>query len=183
MQLNNHLDFTHLEACKIAVLSDTHDDLDERIIDLIKQCDLAIHAGDIGNREVLDAMQPKLGHVFAVAGNNDKPYLWAVKDWNIVKNLPQQIELLLTAGKIAIEHGHEHDMLKPDHADLRAAHPEARVIIYGHTHKQIIDEDAIDQVVVNPGAAGYTRNKGGPSCMILTADNNSWHFEVFKFSN
>ncbi|MCU7836266.1 MAG: metallophosphatase family protein [gamma proteobacterium symbiont of Taylorina sp.] len=182
MQLNKQVDFTYLTRCKIAILSDTHDDLDERIIDLIKYCDLAIHAGDIGNRTVLDAIQPKSDHVIAVAGNNDKPYLWEVKDWDIVKNLPEQSELLLPGGKIAIEHGHKHDMQKPLHDDLRAAHMDARLVIYGHTHIQLIDKEHTEQVVVNPGAAGYTRNKGGPSCIILTIDNDCWEFEVFKFT-
>ncbi|MBE9525520.1 MAG: metallophosphoesterase family protein [Proteobacteria bacterium] len=182
MQLNQQTDFTHLPACKIAILSDTHEELDERIIEIVKNCDIAVHAGDIGSRSVLESMQPKLEHIFAVCGNNDKPYLWEVKDWSLVKNLPQKLELLLTSGNISIEHGHEHDMQKPGHNDLRAAHPNARVVIYGHTHIQVIDDEQLDQIVINPGAAGYTRNKGGPSCIVLSIDNDSWDFEVFKFS-
>jgi len=120
MQLNSQQDFTSLENCKIAIISDTHDELDERVIALVKSCDLAIHAGDIGCRSVLDAMQPKSEHIIAVSGNNDKPYLWQVKDWDIVKNLPDQVELIFTGGKIAIEHGHLHDMQKPSHIDLRS---------------------------------------------------------------
>ena len=181
MQLNLQTDFSSLSQCKIAVISDTHEELDERIIDLIKTCDLALHAGDIGSRSVLESLQPKSEHIIAVCGNNDKAYLWEVKDWGIVKNLPQQVELILSGGKLAIEHGHEHDMQKPSHDDLKAAHPDARAIIYGHTHIQVIDETS-DQIVINPGAAGFTRNKGGPSCIILSIDNDLWDFEVFKFS-
>lgn len=183
MQLNCQTDFSHFTQCKIAILSDTHEELDERVIDLIKNCDLAIHAGDIGSRSVLEKIQSKSDHIIAVCGNNDKAYLWELKDWDLVKNLPQKIELLFSSGSIAIEHGHEHDMLKPDHADLRAAHPDVRVIIYGHTHIQIIDEEFSNQIVINPGAAGFTRNKGGPSCIILSIDNERWEFEVFKFSD
>ena len=181
MQLNQQTDFSHLSECKIAIVSDTHEEIDERIIALIKNCDIAVHAGDIGNLAVLEKIQPRLEHIFAVCGNNDKPYLWEVKDWNIVKNLPDSLELLLTGGYLALEHGHEHDMQKPNHKDLRAAHPNARVIIYGHTHIQVIDDELSDQIVINPGAAGYTRNKGGPSCIILSINNDVWEFEVFKF--
>ncbi len=181
MLLNQQTDFSALAALKIAIISDTHEDLDTRVIEAIKDCDIAVHAGDIGSGSVLNAMQPKLDHVIAVSGNNDKPYLWEFKDWDVVKNLPEQVELLVPGGKIAIEHGHEHDMQKPSHNDLRAAHPDARLVIYGHTHIQLIDRDEPEQHVINPGAAGFTRNKGGPSCTILTIDNNSWEYEVLKF--
>ena len=183
MQLNQKTDFTHLTQCKIAIVSDTHEELDERIIELIGDCDIAVHAGDIGNRSVLEKMHTKSEHIFAVCGNNDKPYLWEVKDWGLVKNLPQQLKLLMVGGNIVLEHGHEHDMHKPEHVDLRAAHPDARVIIYGHTHKQVIDDEFAEQIVINPGAAGFTRNKGGPSCIVLSIDNDVWEFEVFKFSD
>ena len=183
MQLNLKADFTSLEQCKIVIISDTHEDLDERIIDLVKDADFALHAGDIGSRSVLESLQPKSGHVIAVCGNNDKPYLWEVKDWGIVKNLPESMELMLPGGTLAIEHGHEHDMQKPSHFDLRAAYPDARVIIYGHTHIQVIDDEFPNQLVINPGAAGFTRNKGGPSCVVLSIDNDSWEYEVFKFTD
>lgn len=179
--LNQKTDFTDFLPLKIAIISDTHEVLDSQVIAAIKTCDVSIHAGDIGSSAVFDVMQPKSGHIIAVAGNNDKPYLWDFKDWNLVKNLPQQIELSVPGGKIVVEHGHLHDMHRPSHDDLRAAHPQARLVIYGHTHIQVIDKDVPETHVVNPGASGHTRNKGGPSCIILTIDHDSWDYEVLKF--
>jgi putative phosphoesterase len=183
MLLNQKSDFTSTSKMKIGILSDTHEELSEQVIQVIRDCDIAIHAGDIGTRSVLETLKPKNDHVIAVAGNNDKPYLWDFKDWNLVKSLPKIQELLLSGGTIIVEHGHEHDMYQPQHKDLRAAHPQARVIIYGHTHIQIIDEDDLNTTVINPGAAGYTRNKGGPSCIVLSIDKTIWNYQVFKFSN
>ncbi len=182
MLLNQETQFLSSKKLKIGIVSDTHEDLSEDIGALIKDCDIAIHAGDIGTSSVLEALQPKSGHVIAVAGNNDKPYLWEFKDWQLVKNLPHVRVLSVPGGEIVIEHGHEHDMCKPAHEDLRAAHPEARLIIYGHTHIQVIDNDS-KPCVINPGAAGFTRNKGGPSCVVLSIDNDSWDYEVFKFED
>ncbi|MDX2505812.1 MAG: metallophosphoesterase family protein [Gammaproteobacteria bacterium] len=182
MALNHQTDFTVSSLLKIAIISDTHEVLDGQINDAIKTCDIAIHAGDIGANSVLEEMQPKSGHVIAVAGNNDKPYLWDFKEWNIVKNLPQSIELSVPGGIIAVEHGHEHGLHKPSHDDLRVAHAQARLVIYGHTHIQVIDKDDPDKHVLNPGAAGHTRNKGGPSCIILTIDDDNWDYEILKFS-
>ena len=183
MRLNQKTDFSAISRMKIGILSDTHEELDEEVIAVINDCDIAIHAGDIGKSLVLEALQPKTGHVIAVAGNNDKPYLWDFKDWQLVKNLPDVQELLLPGGTIIVEHGHQHDMHKPAHQDLRSSHPQARLIVYGHTHIQVIDKDEPEQYVLNPGAAGYTRNKGGPSCIVLSIDNNDWDYEVFKFED
>ena len=78
------------------------------------------------------------------------------------------------------KHGHRFGFSHPDHDKLRAAHPEAKLIVYGHTHKQIIERDT-DPWIVNPGAAGLVRNQGGPRCLILTADGDDWRFESFAF--
>jgi putative phosphoesterase len=180
--LNQQTDFSST-AKKIAIVSDTHEALNDNIANIVKQCDIAIHAGDIGCNAVLETLQPKLGHVIAIAGNNDKPYLWDYSEWDIVKNLPQSVELSVSGGLIAVEHGHLHDMYKPSHDDLRQAHPNARLIVYGHTHIQVIDKEKPGQWVVNPGASGQTRTKGGPSCMVLSIDNDNWDLEAFRFAD
>jgi len=180
--LNQENNFTSYQQMKVAILSDTHNELSGQVNAIVNECDIAIHAGDIGASSVLEALEPKLGHIIAVAGNNDKPYLWDFKDWDLVKKLPLIQELTFSGGIIAIEHGHEHDIYKPEHSDLKQAHPNARVIIYGHTHIQVIDT-AESQHVINPGAAGYTRNKGGASCIVLNIKDDVWEYETFKFND
>lgn len=164
----------------VAIISDTHSHIHPEINDLIKTCDYAVHAGDICDGKVLEAMQPKTGKVFAVAGNNDIPALWPSEQYDVVSQLPQQTEIELPGGLLRIEHGHRHDMHKPDHQDIRQAHPEARAVVYGHTHKKVIDDFELPWVV-NPGAAGHQRNRGGSSCLILTASEKNWSFESFRF--
>lgn len=183
MLLNQETNFTNFSRMKIAIISDTHEELSEPINAIVNECDIAIHAGDIGSSSVLEVLKPKSGHVIAVAGNNDKPYLWDFKDWDLVKHLPHVQELSVPGGKIVVEHGHEHDMFKPDHKDLKNAHPDARVVVYGHTHIQVIDKENPELHVINPGAAGYTRNKGGPSCIVLSIEETDWDYEVFKFED
>ena len=84
------------------------------------------------------------------------------------------------SGTIAIEHGHRHGFQQPCHQRLIAAHPGVRAIVYGHTHKRIIDREA-EPWIANPGAAGFTRNKGGPSCLVLHASIEDWHIEEHVF--
>jgi len=183
MRLNQQTDFTDLTNMKVAIISDTHEQLSDQVKVLADTCDLVIHAGDIGSSAVLESLQPKTGHVIAVAGNNDKPYLWDFKDWDLVKNLPVIQQLQLPGGRVAIEHGHKHDMYLPEHNDLRNAHPDVRLVIYGHTHIQLIDQQNPGLHVLNPGAAGFTRNKGGPSCIILSIDGDNWQYQMFKFAD
>lgn len=173
MQLNQCLDFSDHNKLEIAIISDTHGEIHAEILRQINQCDIVIHAGDICGYQVLAQIQPRQGHIIAVAGNNDRPYVWDVKHWSIVKSLPQQVQIQVTGGQIAVEHGHVHDMYKPSHSDLRQAHPDARLVIYGHTHHLIID-DQQEGWVINPGAAGKTRTHGGASWVKLIVTSNEW---------
>jgi len=165
----------------VAIISDTHAVLHPEIEALVRECDIAIHAGDICDGRILDALQPKSGQVIAVVGNNDHPRLWPEEQAEQVNALPHIAELQLPGGLVKIEHGHVHDMQKPDHEDLREAHPEARLVVYGHTHKKVIDDYKLPWVV-NPGAAGATRTRGGASCLVLTATETLWKIVSYRFS-
>ena len=181
MLLNNCFDFTQYPNLDIAIISDTHGDIVSDIVSLIKECDIVIHAGDIGGMNILQALLPKKEHILAVAGNNDKPYLWEVLHWDIVKNLPKKLDIKFSGGVISIEHGDFHDLNKPSHDSLREAHQLSRAVIYGHTHHQIIDDSQPDHLVINPGAAGVTRTHGGASGIKLSIDNNDWNFKSYRF--
>jgi len=168
------------DTVRVAIISDTHAWLHPAIEQLIKQCDIAIHAGDICNADILKAMQPRSGQVIAVSGNNDHPGVWPEHQRKIVESLPKVASLSLPGGMVKVEHGHEHDMHCPEHEDLRQAHPQARMVIYGHTHRKVID-DFRHPWVVNPGAAGNIRNRGGASCLILNASESLWKLDSYRF--
>ena len=166
---------------RVAIISDTHGHLDERIASIVKTCDYVVHAGDISSASVLDSLEPRHGKIIAVAGNNDHPHMWSASESHIAGGLPTIAELALPGGKLIVEHGHEHGMHSPSHDSLREAHSDARVIVYGHTHKLVIDKSHTPWVI-NPGAAGRTRTGSGPSCLILIADKNQWSIESQRFS-
>jgi len=52
--------------------------------------------------------------------------------------------------------------------------------VYGHTHRKVID-DFRRPWVVNPGAAGATRTRGGASCLVLTASEALWKLDSYRF--
>ncbi len=181
MKLNECFDFTQHQQLDIAIISDSHGDVADEIINLVKQCDIVIHAGDIGNKATLELLEPKLKHILAIAGNNDKPYMWEVKDWDIVKSLADSIDIKLPGGTLSVEHGHEKGGNKPSHDTLRYSYQFSRAIIYGHTHHQVIDDINPDQWVVNPGACGTTRTHGGASCLKLSVNDTQWHIDAYRF--
>lgn len=168
------------EIVTVGILSDTHGYLDERIAEVIRDCDYAIHAGDIMGAHILEQLHPRK-IVIAVAGNNDYPAMWSKEEAAIVSALPKSTSLVLPGGTVKIEHGDrlggfpEHDQLRWDHADVK-------LVVYGHTHKRVIDQQA-EPWIVNPGAAGRERTKGGPSCLILNASETEWTIETVLFTD
>ena len=165
---------------RLVILSDTHGYLDENIAALIRSADIAIHAGDVMDVSVLDQMHPALTTI-AVAGNNDEQGLWSSRENCFKKKLPASVLVKLPGGTIAVEHGHRFGFSQPNHKNLIAAYPEARAIVYGHTHKQLIDQSSTPWVL-NPGAAGVVRNQGGPRCLVLNTNHKEWIVEACIFS-
>lgn len=168
-------------SVSVALVSDTHGSLDPRIVRLIHACDVAVHAGDVLGSNVLDAMCPRSRRVIAVAGNNDVPAKWSQFELGVVEKLPHVAQLELPGGVLVVEHGHRHGHHAPRHDLLRRAHPNARAIVYGHSHKLVVDQDDTPWVL-NPGAAGRIRTYGGPSCLVLTATQDQWNIEMHRFA-
>ena len=159
-----------MSVLKIGILSDTHGAVHPQIVELINDCDFALHAGDIVDIEVLQKLNPKQ-EVFAVRGNNDY-HITHLEDVEVL-NLP--------GGKIVIEHGHRHGHYEPCHESLRKSYPDAKAIIYGHTHRQVVDKTKTPWVI-NPGAAGETRNYDGAKCLMITIDGEKeWDIASHSF--
>jgi putative phosphoesterase len=157
---------------KIAILSDSHGFIHPKIIALVAKCDIAIHAGDVCDETILEDLKP-LEKLIVIAGNNDE-HITQLKN----------VEMLeLNGQKIVIEHGHLHGHHKPSHESLRNTYPDAKIIIYGHTHKQVIDNSQ-NPWVINPGASGKIRNHGGSSCLVLNViPSEEWQIEKFRFDD
>jgi hypothetical protein len=163
----------------VALLSDTHGSLDPRVAELAAGCDHAVHGGDVGAAAVLDALQPR-GHLLAVSGNNDLPAKWPQDDLQVLAELPEEASLELPGGTLVVIHGHRAGAAARRHAWLRRHYPQARAVVYGHSHRLVCDLEA-EPWVLNPGAAGRVRTYGGPSCLVLTATPARWDLAVHRF--
>jgi len=164
---------------RVAILADTHGQVDGRVIEVVAGCDLAVHGGDVGGAWILRSLQPRGGRVIAVAGNNDVPRKWPKSERDLLAHLPEVAELALPGGTLTLIHGHQ-TPARGRHARLRARYPGTRLVVYGHSHRLVADLDA-EPWVINPGAAGRERTFGGPSCIVLTAAESAWTLELCRF--
>lgn len=107
---------------RIAVVSDTHGLLDERVLEACAGADHIIHAGDVGSAVVLERLG-RLAPLTVVRGNRDRDAIGA--------GLPAEAFGDVAGLRFAVAHKRR---------DLKAAHPSPeaeglRLLVYGHTHQ------------------------------------------------
>ena len=141
----------------VGLISDTHGLLRPEVFDVFHGVDLILHAGDVGGREIVTGLRA-IAPVHAVYGNTDRPG---------EPGLAGSIDISLEGLTVHVSHGHE--LGSPTPATLVATYP-ADIVIYGHTHKALV-EHLNGALVVNPGAAGPRRFDVKPSVAILTIKN------------
>ena len=129
------------------------------VFEALSGVEVILHAGDVGGQAVLGELRA-IAPVRAVHGNVDLPG---------DPHLESAIHLEVNGRSIHVSHGHE--LGSPTPAKLLAAY-EADVLVYGHTHKALI-ERAGGRLVVNPGAAGPRRFNLRPSVAVLTITQDS----------
>ncbi len=157
------------EKIVLGVISDTHIPdrgarLHPAVIPALKAAGVSaiLHAGDVAVPSVL-AELGQVARVIAVQGN---------RDWLFRQNLPMACILSVGSVQIGLAHGHggwrryfidklqhffEGYQSRRYHQELRKLFPEARAIIYGHTHH--VDVTCQDGCLYfNPGAAGSPSN-------------------------
>ena len=144
---------THGEnAIIIGLVSDTHGLIRNSLFEALAGVSQILHAGDVGGRAVLDALSA-IAPVLAVYGNVDP----------IDDALPEGVEI--EEGGLSIHVSHGHELGSPAPARLLARYT-ADVIVFGHTHRPLVQRDG-HRLVVNPGAAGPRRFDVEPSIAIL----------------
>ena len=102
-------------------------------------------------------------------------------DKNIIKELNKSLTVNINNKNISIEHGDRFGH-HANHSALRKSYPNSEIIIYGHTHIQVCDQEK-KPWVINPGACGHTRNNdGGPCFMQIEIINDNWKVIPYCFN-
>jgi putative phosphoesterase len=131
-----------LQAVIIGIISDTHGLLRPEACAALQGSDHIIHAGDIGDSEILEKLQ-KIAPVTAIRGNVDRE-TWARK-------IPTTEVLEVGGGSIYVMHNLAELDLKPEAAEFAA-------VVYGHSHMPKIEKKN-GVLYFNPGSAGPRRFK------------------------
>lgn len=127
----------------IGLISDTHGLVRPAVHDALKGVEMILHAGDVGGSEILDELR-LIAPVRAVFGNTDPPG---------TPELSDSIDVEIGGLRVHVSHGNEVGSPTPERL---AAKYDSDVVIYGHSHRQLVTH-LNGQLFVNPGAAGPRR--------------------------
>ena len=127
---------------RVGLISDTHGLLRPEALAFLRGSDFIVHAGDIGNAEVLEKLED-LAPVTVVRGNNDRgSWADAIAQSEVLRVDDVLIYVL-------------HDLAELDLDPVAAGF---RVVVSGHSHHPLIKErDGV--LYVNPGSSGPRRFK------------------------
>src|SRR5215469_11936938 len=148
---------------RIGVVADTHcpeflDELPRQLLDGLRGVDLILHAGDVGGRSTLQRLA-EIAPVEAVMGDHDRS----------LRELPEHRGLAVAGHRVVVVHGNRSRLIEEPvtllgtlslgtvwpatglPAHLKRLHPNADVILYGHTHLARVDHVG-GTLVFNPGA-------------------------------
>ncbi len=126
------------------------------VLKVFEGVDHILHGGDVGTWDVVVELQA-LAPVTAVYGNVD--------GFDIRARLQQVAEVELEGFTVVVTHGDQ--LGSPTPAKLHAAFPGAEIIVYGHTHKPLLELVDKTVTVMNPGGAGAPRFGVKPSVGIM----------------
>lgn len=127
-------------STRVGVISDTHGLLRPEALAVLHASDLIIHAGDVGDPQILERLRT-IAPTYAVRGNVDtSPWAEILPETEVVEVGDLQIYVLHNLADLDVE---------PAAAGFAA-------VIFGHSHRP--HADVRDNVLyLNPGSAGPRR--------------------------
>ena len=138
---------------RVGVLADTHNLLRPRVLELLADCDRILHAGDVGEPEILERLRQAAPQAVldAIRGNTDAG---ATAD-----ALPETLAGDLDGLPFRMVHRRE---------DMDRAWPaRARLVVFGHSHRPELEWQG-SCLLLNPGSCGPRRFHLPLTLAILT---------------
>jgi putative phosphoesterase len=139
---------------RVGVVSDTHNLLRPRVLELLAGCERILHGGDVGDLEILERLR-RIAPVEAIRGNTDSGATAAA--------LPETLAGSL--GELPFRMVHRREDADP--AWMR----EARLVVYGHSHRPEMAWQG-SCLLLNPGACGPRRFHLPLTLAILTVTDS-----------
>jgi putative phosphoesterase len=148
---------------RVGIISDTHGLLRPEAEVALRGVDLIVHAGDVGNLEVLTKLK-RIAPVFAVRGNVDTDP-WA-------QQLPLTTVVQADGVSFYVLHNLREMGLPPDAARFD-------FVISGHTH-QPQQSERQGVLYVNPGSAGPKRFHLPVTLAVVDLGTRPWKTEIVE---
>ena len=160
---------------RLLLLADTHlpkraRALPAQVWSAVESADLVVHAGDWVTVDLLDELEQRAAAVLGVWGNNDGPELRA--------RLPEVARA--TVGGLELAVVHETGDAKGRELRCESAHPDADVLVFGHSH---IPWDTVTPRglhLLNPGSPTDRRRQPHCTFMWLDVENGRAEAELVR---
>jgi uncharacterized protein len=152
-----------------AVIADTHiprraKALPEGLAPYLERADLILHAGDLMDPRLLDLLST-YAPTGAVHGNLDRPEA----------RLPGTLQFEFGGARVAMIH--DSGPKKGRRGRMRRRFPEARVVVFGHSHiPWLDDEDGL--LLLNPGSPTDRRRQPHHTFALLRAEGGEVAAEI-----
>lgn len=146
---------------RIGVLSDTHGKLREEVVEILRECDVILHAGDINTPQVIESLR-KIAPLYAVRGNADKE--WA-------EELPQTLSEEICGLQVFMVHN------KKEIPEDLAGYD---LVVYGHSHKYEERREE-NRLYLNPGSCGPRRFSQPVTMAVLEVEERAEDESVRTF--
>jgi len=152
------------------VLADTHiprraKRLPEALTPHLERANLILHAGDLLEASVLDGLSQFGAPVLAVRGNVDGPDV----------NLPEELRFEFGGAVVAMIH--DSGRKEGRRRRLAARFPEARVVVFGHSHVPLLEDDG-RLMLLNPGSLTDRRRQPRHTFALLHAEGGEVRAEL-----
>jgi len=148
----------------VGLVSDTHSLVRPEIFAALAGVDMILHAGDVGGSSILTELAV-IAPIRAVYGNTDVP-----------GNPDLSAELAIDVDGVSVHVSHGHELGSPTPEKLLARYT-ADIIVFGHTHKPLVERVG-RRLVVNPGAAGPRRYSLKPSVARMRVERGQAEVEI-----
>jgi hypothetical protein len=159
-------------AIRIGVIADTHGLFDPTIRRHFRGVDHILHAGDIGDRSVIEQLE-QIAPVTAVSGNVDE-YEHS--------GFPRQIVVRRNGKKIAICHVLYEKGKLTQEAKLWLDRERPDICVFGHSHRSTIFQSG-PTLLFNPGSAGPKRFSLPRGIGLLTIQKENVLLKLIRLSD
>jgi putative phosphoesterase len=154
-------------------MGDTHTSTSSRALPegawpFIETADHILHSGDVVDPALLDELK-SFAPVDVVMGNCDG---WDVREWGATDT--RVIEL----GGVEIGMIHDSGATTGRRARLRKLFPSARVVVFGHSHMPVSEDDD-ELLLLNPGSPTWKRRAPFHSMALLWIEDGEVAAEIF----